>query len=1189
MTNHQNRVVLFRRSRKSDGSGAISCSGRFQLGSIPLRLRGRSRRLVFRRLAAILALPLTLACQLEPIATVSPAESVATDHPATISQQTAAPWLWNSGIKLAHNLDSASTSNIDQIHPAGSSGYDLTGEGILLGQWDDGSVRDTHIDLVGRVSNRDNGGISDHSTLVAGTLIGDGSGNADATGMAIHARLWSFSWQFDLIELRDNAPFLSVSNHSYGITLGWYENVDCPNLPMWIGGADNYEDPAFGKYGRAASDVDALVRETDLVVVWTAGNERADVGAAANEPHYHYPSCEVIYEDTHAQEALVGYDTIGGAATAKNIITVGSVADIADRPFQASDIRPFNYSSYGPMDDGRVKPELVASGGELYSTSFLNDGAYSVYRGSSASAPVVAGGVALLVQKYRRENQGRDPRAAEIRALLVHTAVEAGDKPGPDYRMGFGLFDARAVAELLDKDGAQPDTAKQIRVAVLEDGQSEEFKTADSIDSGTRLRVTLGWTDPEGAPNSGPVDDSTATLANDLDLVLIAPDGETLFYPWSLDATKPDKAATRSARNPVDNLETVDVDSSDNIWDGRWTISVNINRPLWRGKPQAFAVVSDAPLTSPQNSVISAPRQVAIVAEIEEETASVWVPLANLGGGTLSWEVSEDIPWLSVSPSRGTAPDGFELIADTSVLEENSEQLGVIRLKSNDPSGDRAIGVLLYPSCEPDCTATQCGPDPVCAKPCGRCGSNEYCDQQGQCRALTPGCPSADISGQIGAALISGTTLESGNELNGRCGGDSSDERAFAWTTPESGWYTFSTWGSAFDTVIYLLEADCEGAELGCNDDAYGRTSALSVALQAGERVIAVVDGAAAFDEGDFVLNINKTRCPDGDIGSRLGSFVISPSDLEGIDVLAGSCGGAEAPDAALSWTAPQEGSYTFSISGPESIEDNFIYILEETCQGDEIACDRQSVEVRLERDERVVIVIDGLDDSDSEREGIKLSIASAAFSCKGFCGSTPNQGLCYCDAICLALEDCCMDVCDECELCESGQECSSDQCQPDLCAEIACDICQVCQAGSCVADENETSCDDGDPCTENDLCLDGMCLGVPRECDDGDPCTSDSCDPATGQCRFLPQTCRMDGSLSENPDAGPDAEIFKGEIIEEREHGEKSDSGCGCRIAQRRRENAEAILWILLTLVALTARCKIRPFLRGSGFSRKI
>ena len=70
-------------------------------------------------------------------------------------------------------------------------------------------------------------------------------------------------------------------------------------------------------------------------------------------------------------------------------------------------------------------------------------------------------------------------------------------------------------------------------------------------------------------------------------------------------------------------------------------------------------------------------------------------------------------------------------------------------------------------------------------------------------------------------------------------------------------------------------------------------------------------------------------------------------------------------------------------------------------------------------------------------------------------------------------------------EPCDDGDPCTEDdQCAQGLCAgELA-------------------ACDDGDPCTIDDTCEDGTCEGVPMVCDDSNSCTSDQC--YQGDCKYL-------------------------------------------------------------------------------------
>jgi subtilisin family serine protease len=106
------------------------------------------------------------------------------------------------------------------------------------------------------------------------------------------------------------------------------------------------------------------------------------------------------------------------------------------------DIRP--YSSMGPTNDGRLKPELVAPDGVLitgaggFGTDFGPLGIR--FSGTSASAPHAAGVAALLLQA----NPTLMP--SEVSDVLQNTAVDLGP-PGSDNTFGFGRIDAFAAVQ----------------------------------------------------------------------------------------------------------------------------------------------------------------------------------------------------------------------------------------------------------------------------------------------------------------------------------------------------------------------------------------------------------------------------------------------------------------------------------------------------------------------------------------------------------------------------------------------------------------------------------------------------------------------------------------------------------------------------------------------------------------------
>jgi hypothetical protein len=123
---------------------------------------------------------------------------------------------------------------------------------------------------------------------------------------------------------------------------------------------------------------------------------------------------------------------------------------------------------------------------------------------------------------------------------------------------------------------------------------------------------------------------------------------------------------------------------------------------------------------------------------------------------------------------------------------------------------------------------------------------------------------------------------------------------------------------------------------------------------------------------------------------------------------------------------------------------------------------------------------------------------------------------------------------------CDDGDACT----EADVCAQVkgfkiaACQgnakMCQdnnPCTHDSCDKDagcqfpmkQDGEQCDDGNPCTQAEVCdHDGKCLGVVKTCGDANSCTADGCDGATGACVFTPLTGAAcdDGSACTGPDA---------------------------------------------------------------------
>lgn len=116
----------------------------------------------------------------------------------------------------------------------------------------------------------------------------------------------------------------------------------------------------------------------------------------------------------------------------------------------------------------------------------------------------------------------------------------------------------------------------------------------------------------------------------------------------------------------------------------------------------------------------------------------------------------------------------------------------------------------------------------------------------------------ADYECGSGAPVsFTGSTVGAANSRTGTCGITAGPDIAMRWTPTVSRSYTIDTFGSNFDTVLYVEDSTCQ-TSLICNDDSGGTLqSSVTVSLAAGQAVIIVVDGFGSGSSGSYVLNIN--------------------------------------------------------------------------------------------------------------------------------------------------------------------------------------------------------------------------------------------------------------------------------------------------------------------------------------------
>ncbi len=439
-----------------------------------------------------------------------------------------------------------SDSGVDYTHPA----FDDTGT----------NVSGPHFDgrIVGYFKYAGSYGDTDgHGTHTAGTVLGDGDlsstvnnsiagGAVQFRGMAPGARLVE-TVIFNGGAPADDAVFADQQAYAATVSSNSWGYVDGTNH-----GITDYDSAAYLTDQSVIDSNTSRAGLQPMTIVFAAGNDGS------------------------------GADTAGSPGTAKNVITVG--ASETDRGYDtysdnSSSIATF--SSRGPTDDGRVKPDIVAVGTYVLSTQSRTSGCtctyggwdmswtgpnYAFSSGTSMATPMVAG-IAALFQQHINQTFGRIPSPALVKAALINGAED----------LGYGYEYTTGVTGPMSQGWGRVNVTRSVEGPP--DGRILFFEEGAVVSSGdvvvrrftvsnasTPLKVTAVWTDQPG----NPVDTKTLPeLVNDLDLVVRAPNG-TFYHgnkfqgAWS--------RANNSSFDRVNNVENVFVQTPTA---GTWTVEVS--------------------------------------------------------------------------------------------------------------------------------------------------------------------------------------------------------------------------------------------------------------------------------------------------------------------------------------------------------------------------------------------------------------------------------------------------------------------------------------------------------------------------------------------------------------------------------------------------------------------------------------
>jgi len=232
-----------------------------------------------------------------------------------------------------------------------------------------------------------------HGAMVLSTMTGNMPGQY--LGTAPDASFWLIRTEYSPTEYKVETDFWcsgiefadSVGVDLVNSSLGYY-TFDDPSMSF------SYSDMT-GKVSRA-SRAATLASKKGIIVVVAAGNEGTST--------WHY---------------------IGSPADADGIISVGSVTSTGV---------PSSFSSYGPSYDGRIKPEICATGSSSAVVNTIGTPTYS--SGTSFASPTMCGMMACLLQKYKSMYSKTD-----IFTLLSSVFKTGNFFSNPTTQMGYGIPD----------------------------------------------------------------------------------------------------------------------------------------------------------------------------------------------------------------------------------------------------------------------------------------------------------------------------------------------------------------------------------------------------------------------------------------------------------------------------------------------------------------------------------------------------------------------------------------------------------------------------------------------------------------------------------------------------------------------------------------------------------------------------
>ncbi|WP_395789479.1 S8 family serine peptidase [Aquimonas sp.] len=332
-----------------------------------------------------------------------------------------------------------------------------------------------------------------------------------------------------------------------------------------------------------------------------------------------------------------GPNTTGSPGNNKNGLTVGALGN-------GNSLSIASFSSRGPTDDGRIKPDIVAPGsstvsaaGDTSNAETVDTGTTSSKSGTSMAAPTITGATALAHQYFAdgfyprgsRTPQDQHSASAQVMKALLLNSTRAIDLAGvwPNNTFGWGRLWLEHSLYFSGDIGAGLDT-RRLRVfertddSGLATGAVHEYALAN-VAAGQELRFTLTWLDP--AASAG----AAVTLVNDLDLEVVGPDA-TLYLGNVFTSGVSTSGGTADRRNTVEQVRFTAPSA------GAYSVRVRgFNVPgnaLDGSSRQGYGLVASGAIGLPEQPALAAPAAPSVSRNDLDGVAVSFSPVSGAQG-----------------------------------------------------------------------------------------------------------------------------------------------------------------------------------------------------------------------------------------------------------------------------------------------------------------------------------------------------------------------------------------------------------------------------------------------------------------------------------------------------------------------------------------------------------------------------